>query len=73
MKIPMRDKVELNATLYLPHNPNGRTEDTPLVFTLRRTSPIRIIRRPRLRFRYGRRERPRKFWRRLRAIRTGTA
>ena len=30
----MRDKVELNATLYLPHNPNGRTEDTPLVFTL---------------------------------------
>lgn len=34
VKIPMRDKVELNATLYLPHNSNGGTSRTPVVFTL---------------------------------------
>ncbi|HEX4638226.1 MAG TPA: CocE/NonD family hydrolase [Chthoniobacterales bacterium] len=34
VKIPMRDKVELNATLYLPHTPDGSTPKTPVVFTL---------------------------------------
>ena len=31
VKIPMRDKVELNATLYLPKNSSART---PVIFTL---------------------------------------
>jgi putative CocE/NonD family hydrolase len=31
VKIPMRDKVELNATLYLPKNSSSRT---PVIFTL---------------------------------------
>ena len=34
MKIPMRDKVELNATLYLPHTSDGSIPRTPVVFTL---------------------------------------
>src|SRR4051812_31744758 len=34
IKVPMRDKVELNATLYLPRNPGGSTSRTPVVFTL---------------------------------------
>ena len=34
VKIPMRDKVELNATLYLPHTTDGSTSRTPVVFTL---------------------------------------
>jgi putative CocE/NonD family hydrolase len=34
VKIPMRDKVELNATLYLPHTPDGSAPKTPVVFTL---------------------------------------
>lgn len=34
VKIPMRDKVELNATLYLPHATDGSTPKTPAVFTL---------------------------------------
>jgi len=34
VKIPMRDKVELNATLYLPHTSDGSTPKTPVVFTL---------------------------------------
>jgi putative CocE/NonD family hydrolase len=33
-KIPMRDKVELNATLYLPKTPDGSPPKTPVVFTL---------------------------------------
>jgi len=33
VKIPMRDKVELNATLYLPKSPN-ETPRTPVIFTL---------------------------------------
>src|SRR3954471_4281709 len=33
VKIPMRDKVELNATLYLPKN-SGSPARTPVVFTL---------------------------------------
>lgn len=34
VKIPMRDKVELNATLYLPKTPDGSAAKTPVVFTL---------------------------------------
>src|SRR5579864_9240954 len=34
LKIPMRDNVELNATLYLPHTPDGSMRKTPVVFTL---------------------------------------
>ncbi len=34
IKIPMRDKVELNATLYLPKTPNGSLPKTPVIFTL---------------------------------------
>lgn len=34
VKIPLRDKVELNATLYLPKTPDGSTPKTPVVFTL---------------------------------------
>ena len=32
VKIPVRDKVELNATIYLPHTPVGGK--TPVIFTL---------------------------------------
>lgn len=34
VKIPMRDRVELNATLYLPHTADGSTPKLPVVFTL---------------------------------------
>ncbi len=34
VKIPLRDKVELNATLYLPKTPDGSQPKTPVVFTL---------------------------------------
>ena len=34
VKIPMRDKVELNATLYLPKTPNGSPLKSPVIFTL---------------------------------------
>jgi uncharacterized protein len=34
VKIPMRDKVELNATLYLPKAPDGSSPRTPVIFTL---------------------------------------
>jgi len=34
VKIPMRDKVELNATLYLPKTPDGLLSKTPVIFTL---------------------------------------
>jgi len=34
VKIPMRDNVELNATLYLPKTPDGSPQKTPLIFTL---------------------------------------
>lgn len=34
VKIPMRDKVELNATLYLPKTPDGSPPKTPVIFTL---------------------------------------
>ncbi|MEY2547254.1 MAG: uncharacterized protein QOG48_2371 [Verrucomicrobiota bacterium] len=34
VKIPMRDKIELNATLYLPKSPNDAPPKTPVVFTL---------------------------------------
>jgi uncharacterized protein len=34
LKIPMRDKVELNATLYLPKTPDGSLPKTPVIFTL---------------------------------------
>src|SRR2546423_10675314 len=34
VKIPMRDNVELNATLYLPKTPDGSLPKTPVVFTL---------------------------------------
>jgi uncharacterized protein len=33
-KIPLRDKVELNATLYLPKTPDGSPPRTPVIFTL---------------------------------------
>jgi len=34
VKIPMRDKVELNATLYFPKTPDGSQPKTPVIFTL---------------------------------------
>jgi uncharacterized protein len=34
VKIPMRDKVELNATIYFPKTPDGSMPKTPVVFTL---------------------------------------
>ena len=34
IKIPMRDKVELNATLYLPKSANATAGRTPVIFTL---------------------------------------
>ncbi len=34
VKIPMRDKVELNATLYFPKTSDGSMPKTPVVFTL---------------------------------------
>src|SRR5467141_2299347 len=34
VKIPLRDKVELNATLYLPKTADGSAPKTPVVFTL---------------------------------------
>jgi putative CocE/NonD family hydrolase len=34
VKIPMRDRVELNATLYLPKTPDGLPSKTPVIFTL---------------------------------------
>jgi putative CocE/NonD family hydrolase len=34
IKIPMRDKVELNATLYLPKNPDESSPKKPVIFTL---------------------------------------
>src|SRR5438094_8787650 len=34
VKIPMRDKVELNATLYLPNSANATVGRTPVIFTL---------------------------------------
>lgn len=34
VKIPMRDKVELNATLYLPKAADGSLPKTPVIFTL---------------------------------------
>src|SRR5260370_6594794 len=34
VKIPMRDKVELNATLYLPKTPDGSPPKTPVIFSL---------------------------------------
>jgi uncharacterized protein len=34
VKIPMRNKVELNATLYLPKTPDGSSPKTPVIFTL---------------------------------------
>jgi len=34
VKIPMRDKVELNATLYLPKTAEGSPTKTPVIFTL---------------------------------------
>jgi putative CocE/NonD family hydrolase len=34
VKIPMRDNVELNATLYFPKTPDGSSPKTPVIFTL---------------------------------------
>ncbi len=34
VKIPMRDKVELNTTLYLPKTKDGTPSRTPVIFTL---------------------------------------
>src|SRR5437667_12432458 len=34
VKIPLRDKVELNATLYLPKSANATVGRTPVIFTL---------------------------------------
>ena len=34
LKIPLRDKVELNATLYLPKPKDGSPPKTPVIFTL---------------------------------------
>jgi hypothetical protein len=34
VKIPMRDKVELNATLYFPKTADGSQPKTPVIFTL---------------------------------------
>jgi uncharacterized protein len=34
VKIPMRDKMELNATVYLPKTADGSSPTTPVIFTL---------------------------------------
>ena len=34
VKIPMRDKIELNATLYLSKTTGGQPSTTPVIFTL---------------------------------------
>jgi uncharacterized protein len=34
VKIPMRDKIELNATLYLSKTTGGQSSKTPVIFTL---------------------------------------
>src|ERR1700736_5528 len=34
VKIPLRDKVQLNATIYFPKPPDGSPPKTPVVFTL---------------------------------------
>ena len=34
VKIPMSDKVELNATLYFPKTPDSSLPKTPVIFTL---------------------------------------
>src|SRR5438067_486876 len=34
VKIPLRDKIELNATLYLPKTADGSAPKTPVIFTL---------------------------------------
>ena len=34
VRIPLRDKVELNATLYLPRTQDGSVAKLPVVFTL---------------------------------------
>ncbi|HEY3661159.1 MAG TPA: CocE/NonD family hydrolase, partial [Candidatus Udaeobacter sp.] len=34
VKIPMRDNVKLNATLYLPKSRDGSSRSTPVIFTL---------------------------------------
>ena len=34
VKIPIRDKVELNATLYFPKTPDGSVPKVPVIFTL---------------------------------------
>ncbi len=34
VEIPMRDKIELNATLYLPKTTGGQHSKTPVIFTL---------------------------------------
>src|SRR5262249_33800794 len=34
VKIPMRDKIELNATLYLPKTPDRSPPKAPVIFTL---------------------------------------
>jgi putative CocE/NonD family hydrolase len=34
VKIPLRDKVELNATIYFPKTPDNSTPRTPVIFTL---------------------------------------
>src|SRR6266704_1203115 len=34
VKIPLRDEIELNATLYFPKTPDGSAAKTPVVFTL---------------------------------------
>src|SRR5437867_10959364 len=39
VKIPMRDKVELNATLYLPKSANATVGRTPVISPSRLTSP----------------------------------
>jgi len=46
VKIPMRDKVELNATLYLPKSGNARPGRTPVIFTLTLTFPTVTMRAP---------------------------
>ena len=75
VKIPMRDKVELNATLYLPKTPDGSPPKTPVIFTLTPyisdTLPCarRLLRVTRLCVRARRCSRPRKFRRRVRAVR----
>ena len=71
----MRDKVELNATLYLPKTPDGFTaEDTgdlhAYALHLRHLSRARrLLRLPWLCLCAGRCARPRQFRRRLRTVR----